>query len=358
MIAKGLRDIWKGAQANSEQVPPSKETKIASAPPVPPSLLVPSEYIVRLYLLDATHLRNRDVDLGHGFPAAQADPYFRVSLAGKVFDDSKLAHDNTSDCDWYKLYEFHQVKLPGSTELKIECMDYDTFGLDDLIGETVIDLEDRLYDPRWQIDGIAHQVVDLEPNRSRYRPLSVENRTLTCPPNKQAEQGRIRCWVEIMTRAESIRYPTTKIGLEKDEEYELRVIIWSAKNLTGCMQVQYSIHCALYTVHYTPYTIHCTLYTVHCNHTLYAVHHTLYSHAVRCTPYTIPTRSPQDLYVNVSLQDEKSHSQHHSTDTHWRCKSGGKGSFNYRMKFPIKLSRRSFLMKNPNLTLELWDKVS
>ena len=38
------------------------------------------------------------------------------------------------------------------------------------------------------------------------------------------------------------------------------------------------------------------------------------------------------------------------TDIHWRCKKG-KGSFNWRMKFPVMLP-----MKFPYLHLQLWDK--
>lgn len=37
------------------------------------------------------------------------------------------------------------------TLLQIEVKDYDDIGQDDLIGRTVIDLEDRWFDQRWQV---------------------------------------------------------------------------------------------------------------------------------------------------------------------------------------------------------------
>lgn len=43
------------------------------------------------------------------------------------------------------------------------------------------------------------------------------------------------------------------------------------------------------------------------------------------------------------------------TDTHWRAK-GGKGSFNWRMKFQVELGPRCRATKFPYLTLQMWDR--
>lgn len=40
--------------------------------------------------------------------------------------------------------------LPGISNLAVEVWDADTYSTDDFIGRTVIDLEDRWYDDRWQ----------------------------------------------------------------------------------------------------------------------------------------------------------------------------------------------------------------
>ena len=38
------------------------------------------------------------------------------------------------------------AELPGTSQLIVDVMDKDTIGSDDLIGSTVIDLEDRWFD--------------------------------------------------------------------------------------------------------------------------------------------------------------------------------------------------------------------
>jgi hypothetical protein len=45
---------------------------------------------------------------------------------------------------FHKCYEFIQ-QFPGSPVLEIKAYDYDDFFGDDLIGETVIDLDDRYF---------------------------------------------------------------------------------------------------------------------------------------------------------------------------------------------------------------------
>ena len=41
-------------------------------------------------------------------------------------------------------------KLPGDSNLKIELFDYDPLFSDDLIGTSIIDIEDRFYDKKWK----------------------------------------------------------------------------------------------------------------------------------------------------------------------------------------------------------------
>ena len=43
------------------------------------------------------------------------------------------------------------------------------------------------------------------------------------------------------------------------------------------------------------------------------------------------------------------------TDTHWRAKKG-KGSWNYRLKFPIELGPRTRATKFPYLHIQMWDR--
>lgn len=86
-----------------------------------------------------------DIDI-FGKPA-KSDPYLRVHLGKDSFDDREHAVDDATDVDLYKLVEFN-AELPGTSQLTIELMDKDDFFSDDLIGKTVIDLEDRWFDKR------------------------------------------------------------------------------------------------------------------------------------------------------------------------------------------------------------------
>lgn len=51
------------------------------------------------------------------------------------------------------MFEF-QAKIPVVKDLKIKVMDYDRVSSDDLIGETVIDLENRLLSLGHAIGGL------------------------------------------------------------------------------------------------------------------------------------------------------------------------------------------------------------
>lgn len=49
---------------------------------------------------------------------------------------------------FYKYYEF-SGEFPGAAPIIIEAYDYDDLFGDDLIGRTVIDLDDRFFSPDW-----------------------------------------------------------------------------------------------------------------------------------------------------------------------------------------------------------------
>ena len=54
------------------------------------------------------------------------------------------------------------AELPGTSQLIVDVMDKDTIGSDDLIGSTVIDLEDRWFDQRWQMWGREFRVPSAD----------------------------------------------------------------------------------------------------------------------------------------------------------------------------------------------------
>ena len=54
------------------------------------------------------------------------------------------------------------VELPGP-QLQVDVYDYDDFTSDDLIGRTLVDLEDRWFDPGWKEMG--EELKCSEPGR-------------------------------------------------------------------------------------------------------------------------------------------------------------------------------------------------
>jgi hypothetical protein len=72
------------------------------------------------------------------------------------------------------------VTFPGAPPLEIEAYDYDMLFGDDLIGKTVIDLDDRFFNPKWQ-------AIDEKP---------IETRELY-HMNSKLNQGVIDMWVDI-----------------------------------------------------------------------------------------------------------------------------------------------------------------
>jgi hypothetical protein len=103
--------------------------------------------------------------------AGKSDPYIRVTLGKYLYDDRKNAVEDVNDVDLYKSI-ITQGELPGASQLKVEIMDKNSFSSDALIGSTTIDLEDRLFDNRWQ----NLSTITEEPKR--WKVLPIEQRPL------------------------------------------------------------------------------------------------------------------------------------------------------------------------------------
>ena len=103
-------------------------------------------------------------------------------------------------------------------------------------------------------------------------------------PNKQQVQGILECWTEIITQEDSRKIPFSKMKKQQAQLYEIRVVIWETRNipLTDGDKVDMFIKCTY-----------------------------------------DPTGWSEDEVTK-------------STDTHMNSKDG-KGVFNYRMKFDLKI---------------------
>jgi hypothetical protein len=257
-------------------------------------LMKPRKYKLRLYCLKAYSLASMDKDF---FGAvAKSDPYLKVEIGKFKFSDRKNAEENATDVDLYKTIEI-DAELPGTSLLKISMMDKDNFGevSDDIIGSTTIDLEDRLFDNRWQEMG--REEIEIS-EYSRWALKPVERRSIFISSSKFS-QGSIDCWLDIMSSEEASAFEVDDVGLKPKEIFEVRVIIWKSKDV----------------------------------------------------PPMDTTEGMSDLFVKCWPESCKEQ----ETDTHWRCKNG-KASWNYRLLFDVELGHNTRAMKFPYLYFQLWDR--
>lgn len=93
------------------------------------------EVLVRIYVVRAYQLCPQDRN-------GLSDPYIIVTLGKTVLDDVKKFIPNTLEPFFGRLFEVKTV-LPVNKDLRVSVMDKDFLSRDDMIGETVIDLENR-----------------------------------------------------------------------------------------------------------------------------------------------------------------------------------------------------------------------
>lgn len=90
---------------------------------------------MRLYVLQGYSLAGKDAD-------NLSDPYLVVSFGEQEVSTRERHKRNTRDPKFFECFEFTS-KLPGVNDILISVKDHNDIYSDDLIGATVIDLEDR-----------------------------------------------------------------------------------------------------------------------------------------------------------------------------------------------------------------------
>ena len=203
-----------------------------------------------------------------------------------------------------RCFEFSAV-LPGASQLEIAVWDWDKYSPDDKIGFTTIDLEDRLFSKKWRDLGTSFQVRDDEnPDNNLFALKPLERRSLWRYANAASarssssgiEQGSIRLWVDIITPEEAKLYIPVDVAPPPPAEMELRLVVWKTRDVVADKG----------------------------------------------------EFDQNDLYAECFMEGGKKQ----RTDTHWRAKNG-KGSFNWRMKFPIMMPMKEEFRR---LHVTLWDK--
>jgi len=113
--------------------------------------------------------------------------------------------------NFHKYYDFEGT-FPGCSPLQIDVYDYDEIFGDDLIGTTIIDLEDRYFTMEWQ---------SLNDKPIEYRQIYHNSTSMS--------QGVVKCWCEINSL--SLKPDDVKVWdiTEKPpEEFEVRICVFNA----------------------------------------------------------------------------------------------------------------------------------
>jgi len=105
-------------------------------------LLVSTQQVVRVYFISGFDFASRDI-------GGASDPYLKVSVGNKVFDDRKNYQLDEPNPTFHKHFDFEST-FPGCPMLTVHAMDHDFLFGDDLIGTTFVDLEDRYFMPEWR----------------------------------------------------------------------------------------------------------------------------------------------------------------------------------------------------------------
>jgi hypothetical protein len=100
------------------------------------SLMVETPVVVRVYVVQALNLRPKDI-------FSQSDAFIKVELGDLSISDRINQISNQTNPIFGRRFQLSSV-VPRETLLKVSVYDSDKFSGDDLIGSTVVDLEDRI----------------------------------------------------------------------------------------------------------------------------------------------------------------------------------------------------------------------
>lgn len=167
-------------------------------------LLVKTECIVRVYIIDGMNLEQKDSN-------SPSDPYLVVKLGKTKISDRDNAIMDNANPKFLKYFDL-STTFPGDSTLKIQVWDLDDLFSDEKIGTTKIDLEDRFFNESW--------------NKMVEKPIEV--RKLLVKSCKQPK-GFLRLWVEI--------HPSNNVPSPWDltpkppEKFQVRLIVWKCEDV-------------------------------------------------------------------------------------------------------------------------------
>jgi hypothetical protein len=113
-------------------------------------IMKPKDYICRVYV-------TRGIGVGGSDQAPTT--YLRLSLAGVVKSlKSTTLRKDTCNPEYYVCQDL-VCKIPGTAMLHVDVMSDETFGDDEIIGTTKIDMEDRFFSKKWNL-------INIDPDKT------------------------------------------------------------------------------------------------------------------------------------------------------------------------------------------------
>ncbi|KAH7825291.1 putative myoferlin-like protein [Monocercomonoides exilis] len=293
---------------------------VAPKSPIPAQTAIREQYAPQPYVVRCYILRGRQmVPVGS---SGKASPYIKI-YNGLNKENMIIDKDNkkpkTLKPDFYKCYQLPAL-IPGNSDLNIEVWDHNRIGSDDLMGRTVIDLETRLMCDHWRA----------------MAPKPIEWRALWSPASS-FPQGKIEMWLEIMTPEEARLNPPKEISPPKQENWELRVVVWNAKDVVFKDIKKNS-----------PLKKMDKLQGQTCDQeTLDRALSKNFCQRMCSCDNDLLDKDSSDIFVTGQMELMKDKQE---TDVHWRSQDGV-GNFNWRLVFNVILPCHV-----PRLKLQIWDK--
>nr|CDS32028.1 myoferlin [Hymenolepis microstoma] len=153
----------------------------------------PVECIIRVYVIKAIDLQPND-------PSGLADPYIEIRLGKQKVNSKDHYIPNNLNPEFGRMFQL-KAHIPLENYLTIKVMDFDLLTRDDLIGETVIDLENRLLTRFRGTCGIPQSYNLTGINQWRDNQLPTEilaafcNRHHLPEPNYNVEGNTVTCHI-------------------------------------------------------------------------------------------------------------------------------------------------------------------
>jgi len=165
----------------------------------------PKTYACRVYVLEGVNIPKP------GKPNELPDSYLVVKIGKDVQNDRKNSlRTQTSRPEYFHRYDF-LIDVPSASSLEVEVWHHNSLLKDELLGKTIIDLEERHFNPKW---------------RDTYPIKPIEYRNLMNEDEK-GTYGKLSLWVD-MEPVQS-KLPLYEIAPVEKVECELRCVVWEAK---------------------------------------------------------------------------------------------------------------------------------